>query len=181
MCLRGRRHLHLAPNCYKKILLLHRRTIAYEPRPNMSPRPLRPRTPSAGRSWLHAPAHLRCACVLVCRFLYRALQTYGLRARTVATHCLPTTIPPHSQPSPATADHNRVAEFPTKPPACSQSLFIIHHLSFIIVLHLLRQRKGLRNGLILLWFKVLQQRFEHLAERGPAGGEISPSIELCLL
>ena len=40
----------------KKILLLHRRTIAYEPRPNISPRPLRPRTSSAGRGRLHAPS-----------------------------------------------------------------------------------------------------------------------------
>ena len=40
----------------KKILLLHRRTIAYEPRPNISPRPPRPRTPSAGRGRLHAPS-----------------------------------------------------------------------------------------------------------------------------
>ena len=34
-------------------------------------------------------------------------------------------------------------------------------------LHVLRQRKGLRNGPILLWLTVLQQRFEHLAKRGP--------------
>ena len=56
VCLRGRRHLHFAPNCYKKILLLHRRTIAYEPRPNISLRPPRPRTSSAGRRRLHAPS-----------------------------------------------------------------------------------------------------------------------------
>ena len=56
VCLRGRRHLHRAPDCYEKILLLHRRTIAYEPRPNISPRPPRPRTPSAGRGRLHAPS-----------------------------------------------------------------------------------------------------------------------------
>ena len=40
----------------EKILLLHHRTIAYEPRPNISPRPPRPRTPSAGRGRLHAPS-----------------------------------------------------------------------------------------------------------------------------
>ena len=40
----------------KKILLLHRRTIAYEPRPNISPRPPRPRIPSAGRGRFRAPA-----------------------------------------------------------------------------------------------------------------------------
>ena len=40
----------------KKILLLHRRTSVYEPRPNISPPPLRPRTPSAGRGRLHAPS-----------------------------------------------------------------------------------------------------------------------------
>ena len=56
VCLRGRRRLHRAPDCYKKILLLHRRTSVYEPRPNISPRPPRPRTLSAGRRRLHAPA-----------------------------------------------------------------------------------------------------------------------------
>ena len=40
----------------EKILLLHRRTSVYEPRPNISPRPPRPRTPSAGRRRLHAPS-----------------------------------------------------------------------------------------------------------------------------
>ena len=33
-------------------------------------------------------------------------------------------------------------------------------------LHVLRQRKGLRNGPILLWLTLLQQRPVHLAERG---------------
>ena len=65
----------------KKTLLLHRRTITYEPRPNISPRPPRPRTPSAGRRRLHAPAHLRRARVFVHLHRYRALQTYGLRGR----------------------------------------------------------------------------------------------------
>ncbi len=32
--------------------------------------------------------------------------------------------------------------------------------------HLLRKRKGLRNRLFLLWFKILQFGFEHLAECG---------------
>ena len=73
----------------KKILLLHRRTIAYEPRPNISPPSLRPRTPSAGRRRLHAPAHLRRACVFVRRHRYRALQTYGLRGRVPVLHLHP--------------------------------------------------------------------------------------------
>ena len=32
--------------------------------------------------------------------------------------------------------------------------------------HLLRKRKGPRNRIFLLWFKILQLRFEYLAERG---------------
>ena len=43
----------------------------------------------------------------------------------------------------------------------------IHYSSFIIVFHLLRQRKGLRNRLKLLRLTVLQQRFEYMVERGP--------------
>ena len=60
-----------------------------EPRPNISPRPPRPRTPSAGRGRLHAPAHLRRACVFVRRHRYRALQTYGLRGRVPVLHLHP--------------------------------------------------------------------------------------------
>ena len=40
----------------KKILLLHRRTSVYEPRPNISPRPPRPSAMSAGRGRLPAPS-----------------------------------------------------------------------------------------------------------------------------
>ena len=47
--------------------------------------------------------------------------------------------------------------------------------------HLLRKREGYRNRLFLLWLKVLQQRFVHLAERRSDGFEISSSIKLCLL
>ena len=49
------------------------------------------------------------------------------------------------------------------------------------LLHLLRQRKGLRNGSKLLWFTVLLLRFECMAERGPAGFEISVAESVCLL
>ena len=73
----------------KKILLLHRRTSVYEPRPNISPRPPRPRASSAGRRRLHTPAHLRRACVCVRRHRYRALQTYGLRGRVPVLHLHP--------------------------------------------------------------------------------------------
>ena len=73
----------------EKILLLHRRTSVYEPRPNISPRPPRPRTSSAGRRRLHAPAHLRCACMFVHLHRYRALQTYGLRGRVPVLHLHP--------------------------------------------------------------------------------------------
>ena len=34
-------------------------------------------------------------------------------------------------------------------------------------LHLLRQRKGLRDRPKLFWLTLLQQRSEHLAQRGP--------------
>ncbi len=47
--------------------------------------------------------------------------------------------------------------------------------------HLLRQRKGLRNGSKLLWLKVLLLRFECMAERGPDGFEISVAFSVCLL
>ena len=60
-----------------------------EPRPNISPRPLRPRASSAGRGRLHAPAHLRRACVFVRRHRYRVLQTYGLRGRVPVLHLHP--------------------------------------------------------------------------------------------
>ena len=39
--------------------------------------------------------------------------------------------------------------------------------------HLLRQSTRPRNRPILLWLTVLQQRPEHLAERGPDGGQVS--------
>ncbi len=61
------------------------------------------------------------------------------------------------------------------------SSFIIHHSSFFIVFHLLRQRKGLRNRPKLLWLTVLQQRFGHLVERGPAKRQISFAESACLL
>ena len=47
--------------------------------------------------------------------------------------------------------------------------------------HLLRKREGQGDRIFLLWFKVLQLRFEHLALRGSDGLEISSSIKLCLL
>ena len=55
------------------------------------------------------------------------------------------------------------------------AIFLCGHL------HLLRQRKGLRNGSILLWLTVLQQQLEHLAERGSDGGEISVNFTLRIL
>ena len=60
-----------------------------EPRPNISPRPLRPRASSAGRRQLHTPAHLRRACMFVHLHRYRALQTYGLRGRVPVLHLHP--------------------------------------------------------------------------------------------
>ena len=93
------------------------KTTADEPRPNISPRPLRPRASSAGRRQLHTPAHLRRACMFVHLHRYRALQTYGLHGRRLVCrrrHC-PSPIPPHPQSSAATAHHHRVAEPPTTP------------------------------------------------------------------
>ena len=59
------------------------------------------------------------------------------------------------------------------------SSLITDHCS--LLLHLLRKRKGFRNGLFLLWVKVLQQRFEHLAERGSDEWEISVFESVCVL
>ena len=49
------------------------------------------------------------------------------------------------------------------------------------VLHLFRKRKGLGNRPVLLRLKILQQRLEYLAERGPDEWEISFNLTLRLL
>ena len=48
-------------------------------------------------------------------------------------------------------------------------------------LYLLRERERLGNLAILLWRTLLHQRFEHLAQRGPDGGEISFAQPVCVL
>ena len=96
------------------------------------------------------------------RGIWAAGSAVGLRGAVRAAHIpFPCrngayVIPPHPNMSVATADRNRVAESPTKPPTHSYSLFIIHHSSFFIVFHLLRQRTRPRNRPILLWLTVLQ-------------------------
>ena len=47
--------------------------------------------------------------------------------------------------------------------------------------HLLRKRTRLWNRLFLLWFKVLQQWFVHLAQRRPDEWQISVVEPVCLL
>ena len=106
------------------------------------------------------PAHLRRAILPVRLLCYPPLQTYGLHP------CR--TIPPHTLSFPATADSNRVAEPPTTP-------------THSLLLHLLRKRKGRRNGPNLLWRTLLQLGFECMAQRGSDEWEISVDFSIRLL
>lgn len=47
--------------------------------------------------------------------------------------------------------------------------------------HIFRQGKGYRDGLLLLWLTVLQLRFEHLVECGPDGGQVPEYESVCVL
>ena len=58
------------------------------------------------------------------------------------------------------------------------SLFTVHHS---LDLHVLRKRTRPGNRFKLLWLTVLQQRPEHLAERGPDECEISFVVALYVL
>ena len=80
-----------------------------------------------------------------------------LPQRRVRHSATPQHVRGHGRPQPCGGISNKTA---------STLVFTIHHSSFIIVFHLLRQRTRPRNRPILLRLTVLQLRFEHLVERG---------------
>ena len=147
----------------RKSVSLHRQTIGYEPEFYILHSATRLVVSGHGGPHLcggTSPAHLRRATSAVQPPRYRALQTYGLRPlRLPQANCSLLSVPcslDRRNPCPASAPHS--------------SFFILHSE---LDLHLLRKKTRPRNGPILLWLTVLQQRPQYLVERGPDECEIS--------
>ena len=138
-------------------------TLTYSPFPLQNPAGILRADPCDPRRYLVAPSTAPCP-VQPLKGLRRTRAAVSYRVFAPVGANLPFTI--EGNPS-------------VSPTIVHCSLYIVH--CTLSELHLLRQRKGLRNRTILLWLKILQLRFECMAERGPDGFEISPSIELCLL